>query len=40
LSKAHNDIGIPGLIMSRDGMYYFGPALPERPNAPFWQFWK
>lgn len=36
----HNDVGLPGLIMSREGMYYFGPALPGRPEAPLWQFWK
>lgn len=38
--KYHDKAGIPGIIASRDGMHYFGPALPGRPDTPFWQFWK
>jgi len=36
---AGKDLRVPGVIMTRDGLYYHGPAMPA-PRAPGWQFWK
>lgn len=36
---AGRQLHVPGVIMSPNGLYYHGPAMPSKP-VPGWQFWK
>lgn len=38
-ATAGKGLHVPGVIMSPNGLYYHGPAMPPKP-VPGWQFWK